>query len=248
MGWPGIPVNDAICSVSHLVSVLPEFALACLVLAFLPGPGMTLFLHRTIRDGRRCGLYAVAGNELGLFGWTLAAGGGLTALLRANRLLFDGLHIAGGLVLVYLGVSAWRSSRRDPRPTPEPTPEPTSEPTSEPPPDSPGSGSPRLAGGRTPLGSFRASLVSIAANPKAAVFTFTFYPEFLPRHGPVFAGSLALGLFQVLVIDAPACVLIVLVATRIRPWLSRAVIRRRMERLLGAILVALGVELAASTR
>jgi threonine/homoserine/homoserine lactone efflux protein len=226
---------------SHLVSVLPEFTLACLVLAFLPGPGMTLFLHRTIRDGRRCGLFAVAGNELGLFGWTLAAGGGLTALLRANRLLFDGLHIAGGVVLVYLGVSAWRSSRRDS--------EPAQELTSEPAPESPGAGAaPRLPGGRTPLGAFRASLVSIAANPKAAVFTFTFYPEFLPRHGQVFEATLTLGLFQVLVIDTPVCVLIVLVAARIRPWLSRAVIRRRMERVLGAILVALGVELAASTR
>lgn len=224
---------------SHLISVLPEFTLACLVLAFLPGPGMTLFLHRTIRDGRRCGLLAVAGNELGLFGWTLAAGGGLTALLRANRLLFDGLHIAGGIVLVYLGVSAWRSSRRKPEPDPEPAAGP----------ESPGSGAvARLPGGRTPMGAFRASLVSIAANPKAAVFTFTFYPEFLPRHGQVFASTLALGLFQVLVIDTPVCVLIVLVAARIRPWLSRAVIRQRMERLLGTILVALGIELAASTR
>jgi threonine/homoserine/homoserine lactone efflux protein len=43
-------------------------------------------------------------------------------------------------------------------------------------------------------------------------------------------------------------VLVVLVAARIRPWLSRSVIRRRMERLLGTILVALGVELAASTQ
>jgi threonine/homoserine/homoserine lactone efflux protein len=223
--------------VSHFISVLPEFTLACLVLAFLPGPGMTLFLHRTIRDGRRSGLYAVAGNELGLFGWTLAAGGGLTALLRANRLLFDGLHIAGGVVLVYLGVSAWRSSRRSSEPALEPGSEPEE-----------GPGAVRLRGGRTPMGAFRASLVSMFANPKAAVFTFTFYPEFLPRHGQVFAGTLGLGLFQVLVIDTPVCALIVLVAARIRPWLARAVIRQRMERVLGTVLVALGIELAASTR
>jgi threonine/homoserine/homoserine lactone efflux protein len=49
-------------------------------------------------------------------------------------------------------------------------------------------------------------------------------------------------------IDAPYCAGIVLLADRIRPWLSRAEIRRRMERALGAVLVALGIELAVSTR
>lgn len=210
----------------HFLAVLPEFTLACLVLALLPGPATALFLHRTLRDGRRCGLAAVTGNEIGIFAWALAAGAGLTALLQANRMLFDALHIAGGIVLVWLGVSAWRSARRG-----------EEAPAANP-----------LVAGRTPMGAFRASLVSIAANPKAAVFAFAFYPEFLPRHGPVLATTLALATFQVVVIDAPYCAMIVLVADRVRPWLSRAAIRRRMERILGAILVALGIELAATTR
>ena len=149
-----------------------------------------------------------------------------TTLLQANRLLFDGLHIVGGVVLAWLGISAWRNARR-------------AEPAV---PANP------LAGGRTPMSAFRASLVSIAANPKAAVFAFAFYPEFLPRHGPVLITTLALATFQVLVIDAPYCAMVVLVTDRIRPWLSRAEIRHRMERALGAILVALGIELAATTR
>ena len=48
--------------VARFIDVLPEFTLACLVVAMLPGPATALFLHRTIRDGRRCGLAAVAGN------------------------------------------------------------------------------------------------------------------------------------------------------------------------------------------
>jgi threonine/homoserine/homoserine lactone efflux protein len=48
-------------------------------------------------------------------------------------------------------------------------------------------------------------LLSIAANPKAAVFAFAFYPEFLPRHGPVLATTLAMATFQVVVIGAPYC-------------------------------------------
>jgi threonine/homoserine/homoserine lactone efflux protein len=209
---------------NHVISVLPEFTVACLVLAILPGPATALFLHRTIRDGRRSGLAAVAGNEIGLFSWAIAATVGLTPLLEANRLLYVALHVAGGIVLASLGISAWRSARRGEE-LPEAAPH-----------------------GQTPLGAFRASLLSIAANPKAAVFAFAFYPEFLPRHGSVLADGLALAVFQVLAIDTPYCAGIVLLADRARPWLSRAKIRRRMERAIGAVLVALGVELAATAR
>ncbi|MBO0770548.1 MAG: LysE family transporter, partial [Actinobacteria bacterium] len=93
-------------ALSHVAAVLPAFALTCLVLAMLPGPATALFLHRAVRDGRPAGLAAVAGNEIGVFGWALAAGAGLTALLQASHLLYEGMHIAGGAVLVYLGISA----------------------------------------------------------------------------------------------------------------------------------------------
>jgi threonine/homoserine/homoserine lactone efflux protein len=213
----------------HILSVLPAFLLACVAVAALPGPSTALFLHRTVRDGRKAGLAAVAGNEIGVFCWALAAGAGLTALLRANAVLFAAMHIAGAAVLVYLGVSAWRSARREEGEFGEAL-------------------RLRLPAGRTPAASFRASLVTIAANPKAAVFAFTFFPQFLPRHGPVLGAAAALAAIQVLVIDAPYCAMIVLLASRARSWLSRATIRRRMERALGATLVCLGIDLAAATR
>jgi len=213
----------------YILSVLPAFLLACVAVAALPGPSTALFLHRTVRDGRMAGLAAVAGNEIGVFCWALAAGAGLTALLRANAVLFAGMHIAGAAVLVYLGVSAWRSARREEGEFGEAL---------------------RLhrPAGRTPAASFRASLVTIAANPKAAVFAFTFFPQFLPRHGPVLGTAAALAAIQVLAVDGPYCAMIVLLASRARNWLSRATVRRRMERILGATLVGLGIDLAAATR
>ncbi|HEX9043229.1 MAG TPA: LysE family translocator [Trebonia sp.] len=213
----------------YILSILPAFLVACVAVAALPGPSTALFLHRTVRDGRKAGLAAVAGNEIGVFCWALAAGAGLTALLRANAVLFAAMHIAGAAVLVYLGVSAWRSARREEGEFGEAL-------------------RLRLPAGRTPAASFRASLVTIAANPKAAVFAFTFFPQFLPRHGPVFGTAAALAAIQVLVIDAPYCAMIVLLASRAGNWLSRATIRRRMERALGATLVCLGIDLAAATR
>src|SRR5580658_11315129 len=97
----------------HILSVLPAFLLACVAVAALPGPSTALFLHRTVRDGRKAGLAAVAGNEIGVFCWALAAGAGLTELLRANEVLFIGMHVVGAAVLIYLGISAWRTARRE---------------------------------------------------------------------------------------------------------------------------------------
>ena len=216
--------------VRHVLAVLPEFAPACLALAVLPGPATALFLHRTVRDGRAAGLAAVAGNEIGVYCWALAAGGGLTALLRANWWLYLALHIVGAVVLVYLGVSAWRSARREGNDG-----------------EFGAALAARLPSGRTPSAAFRASLVTIAANPKAAVFAFSFFPQFLPRHGPVFGTTAALAAVQI-AIDGSYCVIVVLLASRARRWLSRDAVRRRLERVLGATLVALGIDLAVASR
>lgn len=209
--------------ISKLLEVLPAFLLACVALAALPGPATAIFLHRTLRDGRRAGLAAVAGNEIGLFCWVIAGGAGLSVLLTANRFLFDGLHVIGAIVLVLLGVQAWRASRSGEAPQPA------------------------ASGPRGPGSAFRASLVSIAANPKAAVFAVSFFPQFLPRTGSLLPTVMALATIQVL-LDTLWCVGIVLLADRARGWLGRSRVRQRFERLLGAVLVALGFELGLQTR
>lgn len=211
----------------HVLNVLPGFMAACLVLAVLPGPATALFLHRTVRDGRAAGLAAVAGNEIGLFLWALAGGAGLSALLAANHVLFDALHIVGALVLVGLGVGAWRSAvgRGDADVTF------TTALTT------------RLRDVGSPRSAFRASLVSVAANPKAAVFAVSFLPQFLPRHGPPLPTVIVLATIQV-TFDTLYCSGVVLLADRARRFLARASIRRRIERTLGLVLAGLGCEFA----
>jgi threonine/homoserine/homoserine lactone efflux protein len=89
--------------------------------------------------------------------------------------------------------------------------------------------------------------VSIAANPKAAVFAISFFPRFLPRSGPFVPTVLVLAGIQVLV-DSTWTAGLVLLAGRAGAVLRRAAIRKRLERALGAILVALGLELAIDHR
>ncbi|MBN3456486.1 LysE family translocator [Mycobacterium sp. DSM 3803] len=210
--------------VAHILDVLPAFLLACVILAALPGPATALFLHRAIRDGRAAGLAAVVGNEIGVLGWTLAGGAGLSMLLMANHALSVVLHVVGAAILIWLGISAWRSAKH-PADVELPLP-------------------PR---GRTPAAAFRAALVSIAANPKAAAFGIVVLPQFLPATGSVLPTLLILAVIQ-LVVDTAWCVGVVLAADRARNILSRTHIRRRMERAMGAVLVALGLGLGADAR
>ncbi len=210
--------------VAHILDVLPAFVVASVILAALPGPATVLFLHRSVRDGRAAGLAAVVGNEIGIFGWTLAGGAGLSMLLTANKMLSLALHVIGAAVLVWLGISAWRSATH---PVDVELPLP-----------------PR---GRTPAAAFRAALVSIAANPKAAAFGIVVLPQFLPATGPVLPTLLVLAVIQ-LVVDTAWCVGVVLAAHRARNILNRTHIRRRIERAMGAALVVLGVGLGADAR
>jgi threonine/homoserine/homoserine lactone efflux protein len=195
--------------------VLAQFLIACLVLAALPGPATVLCLHRTLRDGRAAGLAAVAGNEVGVFGWALCGGGGVSVLLTANRALFDALHVVGCVTLVALGVQAWRGGTRK-------------------------SGRAR---GRTPRAAFRTSLLSIAGNPKAAVFAISFLPRFLQPGHVRPAALVTLASLQVLV-DSAWTGGLVLTADRARSLFSSCAVRAPLERALGAVLIALGVELA----
>ncbi|MEV4157873.1 LysE family translocator [Nocardia salmonicida] len=212
----------------HWVDVLPEFLVAAIILAALPGPATALFLQRSVRDGRSAGLAAVVGNEIGILGWTLAGGTGLSILLAANRWLNTTMHIVGAVVLIWLGVQSWRHARGHSD-------------------DFGAALTAKLPGGNTPAAAFRASLISIAANPKAAVFGMTILPQFLPNEGPVLPTLFILATIQV-VVDGAWCVGVVLAADRAGAWLRRATIRQRVERALAAVLVALGLGLAADTR
>ena len=74
--------------------------LACVAVAALPGPSTALFLHRTVRDGRKAGLAAVAGNEIGVFCWALSRA---TVRRRMERAL--------GATLVCLGIDLAAATR-----------------------------------------------------------------------------------------------------------------------------------------
>ena len=85
------------------------------------------------------------------------------------------------------------------------------------------------------------------ANPKAALFLFAFYPQFLPPTGPVLRESVTLGLIQVSV-ETVLYLGLAAVVGRAAAWFARTKVRRRFEYASGVVLIALGLRVAVAAR
>jgi threonine/homoserine/homoserine lactone efflux protein len=80
------------------------------------------------------------------------------------------------------------------------------------------------------------------ANPKLAVFAISFLPQFVPPGSQ--RGALIMLAALWVVVDTVWYLLIVALLSKLLDWLKRTEIRRRLERMSGAVLIALGIRLA----
>jgi threonine/homoserine/homoserine lactone efflux protein len=107
----------------------------------------------------------------------------------------------------------------------------------------------KLAGAAylVPRTGFRQGALSNLGNPKMAVFFTSLLPQFAGEGGASFAGLLALGLlFNLLTLVW--LVGYAIAVARAGAVLQRPAIRRAIDGVTGAVLVAFGVRLAAATR
>jgi threonine/homoserine/homoserine lactone efflux protein len=191
-----------------------------------PGPDTALTVRNALIGGRRAGVATAAGVALGLSVWTAAASAGLAALLVASEPAFVAVKLAGAAYLVLLGaqtlVHAWRG-----RPVE-------------------GDGE-REAARLRPGVALRQGLLNDLGNPKIAVFFTTLLPQFAPAHGPAFATLLAFGLLFCAMTFAWLCVYSAVVARAGRA-LRGPRVRRALDAVMGAALVAVGVRVAVERR
>ncbi|WP_420415177.1 LysE family translocator [Roseibium sp.] len=90
-------------------AVLAAFTAAALVLTITPGPDMTLFMSKTLTQGRKAGLAAVLGATCGLVIHTVLAAIGISALLAASATAFSILKVIGAGYLIWLAFQAVRN-------------------------------------------------------------------------------------------------------------------------------------------
>lgn len=80
------------------------FCAACLALAAVPGPTVTVIIANSLRFGPRAGLLNVAGTQAGVAIWLVIAAFGLGAAIKVMGFWFDILRYAGAAYLVWIGL------------------------------------------------------------------------------------------------------------------------------------------------
>ncbi|WP_141575222.1 LysE family translocator [Actinomadura sp. WMMA1423] len=218
-----------------MLESLLAFAGAAVLIAMAPGPSTVVIMRQSMRSGRRAGLATVLGNETGVLLWGVAAAVGLSALLAASRLAYEGLRVAGAVVLVWFGVRAlWHARRGGPAAAGAGAEEGLE-----------GGGGPGAGGSGWRC--YRLGLVTNFANPKAGVFAVSFLPQFVPEGWPVAAVLVGFSVLWAL-IDLVWYTGVVWLVGAARRVLGRPGVRRRLDQVSGVVLVALGVRLAAEAR
>jgi threonine/homoserine/homoserine lactone efflux protein len=91
------------------VELYATYVLACIVIAIVPGPTVTVIVANSLAHGTRAGLLNVGGTQLGLGLMMLILIVGLSSVIAAMSWLFDWLRIAGAIYLVYIGYRLLRS-------------------------------------------------------------------------------------------------------------------------------------------
>src|SRR5690606_38947311 len=105
---PAFSTGCAAMSFVPDTTVLIQFAIASVILAITPGPDMTLFVSRTLSQGRAAGFASMAGALTGTIVHTTLVVVGVSALIVASPSAFLVLKTFGAGYLVYLAYQAIR--------------------------------------------------------------------------------------------------------------------------------------------
>jgi threonine/homoserine/homoserine lactone efflux protein len=200
---------------------LAAFLVVALVVICTPGPDTALTIRNSLLGGRRGGVFTALGVSTGQAVWTLAASAGIAALLVASEPAFRALKLLGAAYLVWLGLQTlWGAVRRKARADMRPS---------------------RPVDARR---AWRQGLISNLGNPKMAAF----FTSLLPQFGDAsFAAMFALGL-TFCALTFVWLTAYAFVVAKAGDVLRRDRVRRTIDAVMGAVLVAFGLRLATERR
>jgi threonine/homoserine/homoserine lactone efflux protein len=198
------------------VELYLAFVAACIALALLPGPFVTLVIANGLRHGTRAALTNIVGGQVGLAIIIGIVAIGLTTLMATMGYWFDWVRFAGAAYLVWLGIKLVRAPivavKADAPPPP-----------------------PRG-------GFFLQGFVVTLSNPKVLVFFGAFIPQFMDMSKDHFSQVALLGA-TFMITGAITDSVYALLAGRARLFFS-ARRTRLLSRISGSFMIGGGVWLA----
>jgi threonine/homoserine/homoserine lactone efflux protein len=198
------------------VQLYLAFVAACIVLALLPGPMVTLLIANGLRHGTRAALINIAGAQVGLAIVIGVVAVGLTSLMATMGYWFDWVRFAGAAYLVWLGIKLIRV--------------PVEGVASDAPPPPPRGGF------------FLQGLLVLLSNPKVLVFFGAFIPQFMDLNRDHVSQVALLGV-TFMAVAGVTDALYALLAGRARLFFS-ARRTRMLSRISGGFMIGGGVWLA----
>ena len=205
------------------------FLLVATLLAVTPGADTLLVARNVLGRGRTAGLATIAGIAAGCVVHAALSAVGVSLILVRSAEAFQALKWGGAAYLIILGVQSirgwWRVDAAAPKA---------------------GATYPAPTGSRR-LRSFLEGLLTNVLNPKVGLFYLAFLPQFIRPGDPVLERSLLLGGLHI-GIGVVWLSLLSLSLVRIRPLVEGRLWRARLEGASGAVLIALGIRLAAERR
>jgi len=193
--------------------------------AMSPGPSFVM-VARTAVASRGDGLAAALGMGAGGLVFAIAALAGLQAAFLAVPGLYLAIKGFGGAYLVYLGFRIWRGARQPLAVTPDVGNSPVRQ----------------GRGGRT----FLLGLATQVSNPKTAVVYASVFAAFLPATSTVAFNLCVVGL--VFLIEAGWYAFVAVALSSERPRYIYLRYKTSIDRTAGAVMIALGLKLATSSR
>src|SRR4051812_5712980 len=192
------------------------FVVACIALALLPGPIVSLLIANGLRYGTRAALINVAGAQAGLAIVIGIVAVGLTSLMATMGYWFDWVRFAGAAYLVWLGIKLiWSPVEGVDADAPPPPPR---------------------------GGVFLQGFVGLLANPKVLVFFGAFIPQFMDMSRDHVSQVALLGVTFMIVAGLTDAIY-ALLAGRARRFFS-ARRTRLVSRISGGFMVGGGIWLA----
>jgi len=153
---------------------MPDIALLWLFFCFVfgiiivPGMDMTFVLANALAGGRRLGLYATAGVVAGGVAHVVVGALGVGAVLKLFPALFNAMLLVGALYIAWIGFGLLRSGAS--------------------------LGAIPEARSRSAVVAFRQGMLTCLLNPKAYLFMFAVFPQFLrPETGGIWLQATILG-------------------------------------------------------
>jgi threonine/homoserine/homoserine lactone efflux protein len=200
------------------------FAFAALMLNITPGNDMLFVITRSTGQGVKAGIICSLGVMVGCLVHIIAAVIGLSAIIASSSVAFNIIKYIGAGYLIYLGIKALINKRKSFEINDHVQ--------------------------RLPYRKlFWQGVITNALNPKVALFFLAFLPQFVNMQSGNAQGQV---LFLGVWFDISGTVVNILVALlfgKIGNWLSHSPrFIAWQERLTGAVLIALGIKVALSTK